>query len=239
MFRRSAAFVEAWLAELTVKPAATAAAVAVSSPAATITAPVVAAKAPAATDAAPAKAPAAPRGGAKAPVAPVAEGTDMSKVQLLVGRVLSVAKHPDSAHLWVEQIDLGEAQPRQILSGLQAHVTAEEFTNRLVVVAANLEPRKLGGVPSAGMVLCASDEAHTVVKLLDVPAGAVPGERIVFPGHAGEPEPVLKKKLVKHWEAVAPELKTDASGVATYAGLPFVTSTGPVTCTAMPSARIS
>ena len=218
LFRRSLAFVESWLQELAARklpkvvPAA-AAAVAV---------------APNAAAAQPAKAP-KPRG--KQDAAPAApEGTSMSKVQLLIGRVLEVQKHPESDHLFVEKIDLGEAQPRTIVSGLQGHVTIEEFTGRQVVVAANLEPRKMAGILSSGMVLVASAENKNVIKFLRIPEGTPNGERIVFPGHDGAPEPVLKKKLSKHWEDVAPDICTNEEGVAVYKGIPFKTTKGMITC---------
>jgi methionine--tRNA ligase beta chain len=211
LFSRSLTLIQAWIAELAPpKPAAP------QQPA------VAAAKPVAATEAKPAKAP-------KANSAPAAEATSMSKVALICGKVLEVAPHPDSDKLYVEKIDLGEAQPRTIISGLRDYITVEQFTGRTVVVVANLEPRKMRGIESAGMVLCASTEGKGDVKLLDVPAGVPPGERIVFPGHDGNAEPVLKKKLVKHWEDVAPLLKTDATGVAKFGDLPFVTSCGPVT----------
>jgi aminoacyl tRNA synthase complex-interacting multifunctional protein 1 len=163
----------------------------------------------------------------------------MSKVALLCGVVVDVAPHPEADHLYVEKIDLGEEEPRTVVSGLRAHMTPEELTGARVVVAANLEPRKMRGVVSAGMVLCAASDDGKVVKVLAVPAGVPPGERIVFPGHAGEPLPVLKKKLAVHWTEVADHLKTDDQGVATYEGAPFATSKGPVTAAGMPNTPIS
>jgi methionine--tRNA ligase beta chain len=152
----------------------------------------------------------------------------MARVAFLCGKVLEVQPHPDSDKLFVEQIDLGEPEPRTIISGLRDFITVEEFTGRNVVVVANLEPRKMRGIPSAGMVLCASTEGKGDVKLLDVPEGVAPGERITFPGHEGEAEPVLKKKLAKHYDDVAPLLRTNSEGVACFGDLPFVTSKGPV-----------
>lgn len=219
LFRRSFAFLEAWIADLAPKkiaPVVTAAAVHVDPSKATTAA------------AKPAK------GSGRAPPPPPApEGSSMSKVQLLVGRVLTVNKHPESEKLYVETIDLGEPQPRTILSGLQEHITIDEFTGKLVVVVANLEPRKIGGIPSAGMVLCASTEGKGKVELLNVPEGTPVGERVVFPGHDQAPEPVLKKKLAKHYEDVAPQLVTDDKGVATWNGMPFTTSKGTITSTVL------
>jgi methionine--tRNA ligase beta chain len=226
LFGRSLALVEAWMAELTPKTARV------------VTEKTAATPAAAAAPAGDAKKAASPRGGNKAEAQPEAERSSMSRVALLCGRVLEVTAHPDSDKLYVEKIDLGEPTPRTIISGLREHISVEAFLGRNVVVVANLEPRKMRGIESAGMVLCASTEGKGEVKLLDVPEGVAPGERITFPGHDGAAEPVLKKKLAKCWDDVAPLLKTDSQGVATFSGLPFVTSKGPVT-SPLPGAVIS
>jgi methionine--tRNA ligase beta chain len=167
-------------------------------------------------------------------------GSALSKINFLVGRVLEVAPHPESEHLYVEKIDLGEPTgPRTIISGLREHVAVENFLGRNVVVVANLEPRKMRGIVSEGMVLCASNADKAKVMLLDVPDAVKPGERITFPGHDGPAEPVLKKKLAKLYDDVAPTLKTDAAGVATCMGMPFNTSCGPCVCAAIPNGNVS
>ena len=230
MFSRSSAFVAKWLSEL--HPPAAAVAVAAAAPAAAAPAAKEEKKA-VASSSTPAAAPAKAEKKAAAPAAaaaPAGEVSSMSKVAFIVGRVTEVAKHPESAKLYVEKIDLGEPTgPRTILSGLQEHITEEAFLNKLVLVVANLEPRKIGGIPSAGMVLCASSEGKAKTELLVIPEGTPIGERIVFPGHDHPAEPVLKKKLAKHWEEVAGSLTTDANGVANWNGLPFNTSKGPIT----------
>ena len=68
---------------------------------------------------------------------------------------LCVYAHQDK--LWCEEIDCGEAGIRTICSGLRAfYATAEELAGRTVLVVANLKARKMAGVDSNGMVLCAS-----------------------------------------------------------------------------------
>ena len=79
---------------------------------------------------------------------------------LTVGEGLS---HPDIVELVVRQgpervrelIDLGEGQPRLIGSGLNGKIPVEEMLQGLVVVFANLRPRKLSTIDSFGMVMCA------------------------------------------------------------------------------------
>jgi len=80
-----------------------------------------------------------------------------------------VTAHPESDKLFVERIDIGDAGgPRTIISGLRGFVTEKEFRGKNVVVVANLEPRKMRGIVSEGMVLCASDDGKQNVLLLDV-----------------------------------------------------------------------
>jgi tyrosyl-tRNA synthetase len=65
-------------------------------------------------------------------------------------------QHPDADSLYIEKIDVGEAEPRTVVSGLVQFVPKEELQDRLVVVLCNLKPQKMRGVESQGMLLCAS-----------------------------------------------------------------------------------
>lgn len=51
---------------------------------------------------------------------------NISKVDIRVGKILSVAKHPEADSLYVEQIDLGEAKPRNVCSGLVKYIPLSE-----------------------------------------------------------------------------------------------------------------
>lgn len=67
------------------------------------------------------------------PAAPAAAASvpDVTKVDLRVGRIVSCEKHPDADALYVEQIDVGEAEgPRTIVSGLVKYVPLEEMQVR-------------------------------------------------------------------------------------------------------------
>jgi methionyl-tRNA synthetase len=79
-------------------------------------------------------------------------------LNLKVGKILSVEQHPEAEKLYVEKIDLGNGDIRQIVSGLKDYYSIDEMAGRLVVVAANLKPAKLRGVKSEGMVLLAEDD---------------------------------------------------------------------------------
>lgn len=107
----------------------------------------------------------------EAPEAPVAEPLPTGNLDLRVGKILSVEKHPEADTLYIESIDVGEEEPRTIVSGLVNFVPLEEMQDRDVVVICNLKARNIRGVKSHGMVLCASDEAHENVEPLLPPAG--------------------------------------------------------------------
>jgi methionyl-tRNA synthetase len=101
---------------------------------------------------------------------------DFAKVELRVGEIKTAERVPKSDKLLRFTIDLGEAQPRQILAGIAQYYEPEKLIGRKVIVVANLAPRKLRGLESQGMILAASigDEGRPVLAgfLEEVPNGA-------------------------------------------------------------------
>lgn len=91
---------------------------------------------------------------------------DFAKCELKVGTVVSCEKHPKADRLLVEQIDLG-SEVRQIVSGISKYYKPEEMVGKQVVVITNLKPRKLKGVESNGMILCAMDDSEVSLLTVD------------------------------------------------------------------------
>uniref|UniRef100_A0AAQ5ZAW9 tRNA-binding domain-containing protein n=1 Tax=Amphiprion ocellaris TaxID=80972 RepID=A0AAQ5ZAW9_AMPOC len=143
---------------------------------------------------------------------------DVSRLDLRIGRIITAEKHPDADSLYVEQVDVGEASPRTVVSGLVKHIPLDQMQNRMAVLMCNLKPAKMRGVVSQAMVMCASSPDK--VEILDPPSGAVPGDRVTFQGFPGEPDKELNPKK-KVWEQVQPDLRTDGQCVATYKGAAF------------------
>ncbi|CAA6656959.1 unnamed protein product [Spirodela intermedia] len=154
----------------------------------------------------------------------------VSVLNIQVGLIRTARKHPSADSLLMEEIDLGDGNVRQVVSGLAKYYSPEDLVNRRVVLITNVKPGKLRDMTSSGLVLCASNEDHTVVEPLLPPEGAVLGERISFSGYDGKPEDVLNPKK-KQLEKITPHLFTDGNGVATFKGVPFMTSAGPCTST--------
>ena len=83
---------------------------------------------------------------------------EFEKVELKVGKVLECKKVENADKLLCSKIDVGEAEPRTIVSGIAKYYTPEEMVGKSVIVVTNLKPVKLRGILSQGMVLCASDK---------------------------------------------------------------------------------
>ena len=96
--------------------------------------------------------------------------TPLSQMEIRVGKIIEIDVHPEAENLFIEKVDVGEEEgPRTIVSGLVKFCKKEDLLNKNIVVLCNLKPRPLKGVVSAGMLLCASNEDHTVVEPLIVP----------------------------------------------------------------------
>lgn len=55
---------------------------------------------------------------------------DVSRLDLRVGRIITAEKHPDADSLYVEQVDVGEASPRTVVSGLVKHIPLDQVHSR-------------------------------------------------------------------------------------------------------------
>lgn len=90
---------------------------------------------------------------------------DFQKVQLRIARIMEAEKVEKTDKLMKMQIDLGTEQ-RQIIAGIAAKYSPEELVGKQVVVVANLEPAKIRGVESNGMLLAASNEDGDLALLI-------------------------------------------------------------------------
>ncbi|MFQ6059766.1 MAG: methionine--tRNA ligase [Thermoplasmata archaeon] len=109
---------------------------------------------------------------------PVKEGIEdeANILDIRVAKVLAVEDHPNAEKLYVMNIDIG-TERRTIVAGLKNHYGKEEIEGRNIIVVCNLQPAKLRGIESKGMLLAAVD-GETVSLLLDE-SGAEPGERVL------------------------------------------------------------
>ncbi len=99
---------------------------------------------------------------------------DFTKLQFQVGEILSCEAVPKADKLLCSQVKIG-SQVRQIVSGIRSAYTPEEMVGKKVMVLVNLEPRKIRGLVSEGMLLCAEDADGNLSLMAPekpMPAGA-------------------------------------------------------------------
>lgn len=98
---------------------------------------------------------------------------------LKVAKVLDVKPHPDADKLLLVQVNLG-SEKRQVVAGLKPYYKPEELKGKKIVIVTNLEPAKLRGEKSEGMLLAADDGEN--VKVIE-PEQSEPGDRVYIDGH--------------------------------------------------------
>ena len=100
---------------------------------------------------------------------------DFTKLDLRVAKVLEAEDHPHADKLLCLKIDVGGSE-RQIIAGLRGHYQPQELVGKEIVVLVNLQPRKMRGLESQGMLLAAGgqdDGSRTLAVLTtDKPTGA-------------------------------------------------------------------
>ena len=109
------------------------------------------------------------------PPSPKIAFDDFAKVDLRVGIVLSAERVKGSDKLLHMKVDIAEPEPRTIVAGIALAYPPDQLIGRRVVIVANLEPRKLRGILSNGMIVAASLEGEKPVLAgfgEDVPVGA-------------------------------------------------------------------
>ncbi|MDD3502597.1 MAG: methionine--tRNA ligase [Eubacteriales bacterium] len=104
------------------------------------------------------------------------EFDDFLKLELKVGTIKECAKVEKADKLLCSQIDMGN-EIRQVVSGIATSYQPEELIGKQVIVVANLKPRKIRGLESHGMILCATDNGKYRILTVDqeVPAGSEVG----------------------------------------------------------------
>jgi len=155
-----------------------------------------------------------------------------------VGTILAAVAHPSAQSLIVETIDLGESEPRTIVSGLIGFYTPDELVGRKVLIVCNLKPKNLKGIVSNGMVMAASIEVDGQ-KLLDLVTpqdDSNSGDRVFCEGIEGEIDEVLSPK---RWTRISGNLHTDGEGFACWKELRFTTNGGHCKVTKIKSGVVS
>jgi methionyl-tRNA synthetase len=111
------------------------------------------------------------------PIAPEITIDDFAEVDLRVARVVEAKEVPEARKLVQLTLSLGGEVRRQVFAGIKSAYAPEDLLGRLVVVVANLAPRKMKFGVSEGMVI-ASGPGGEEIYLLSPDQGAKPGQRV-------------------------------------------------------------
>ena len=109
------------------------------------------------------------------PLAPTITIDEFAKVDLRVARVTAAERVTGADKLLKLTVDAAEREPRTLVAGIAKAYAPEQLVGRKVVIVANLQPRKLRGIESNGMIVAASlaDGSPVLAAFLeDVPVGA-------------------------------------------------------------------
>ncbi len=101
---------------------------------------------------------------------------EFQALDLRVGEVISADAVEGSDKLFVLQVDVGGRQV-QLVAGIKGHYTEDDIVGKKIVVVANLDPAKIRGIESQGMLLAALD--GSTVSLLTVDKDVSVGSKVM------------------------------------------------------------
>jgi len=95
--------------------------------------------------------------------------SDWQKIDLRTAKILKVENIEGADKLYKLLVDIGEERgKRTLVAGLRTYYKPEELKNKTCIVFTNLEPRKIRGIESQGMILAAVSEDKSKVRLLQL-----------------------------------------------------------------------
>lgn len=97
---------------------------------------------------------------------------DFDKLDLRIGKIIAVEDVPGAEKLYLLKVDIGKQI--QTVAGLKPYYKKEELNGKKIIVLANLEPVKIRGIESQGMLLAAVDNNKISILTCDkdMPVGA-------------------------------------------------------------------
>lgn len=142
-----------------------------------------------------------------------------SKLYLKVGQIIEVKRHPKADKLYIEKVDMGNGEIRQIVSGLVPYYKEEELLNKKIILAYNLKPAVLRGEESKGMLLAAEKNNKEIIEVISPDCEI--GELVTIDGSI----PVNREITIDEFFANPMEVK---DFTVTFMGLPLKVNDKPV-----------
>ncbi|HLC17177.1 MAG TPA: methionine--tRNA ligase subunit beta [Thermodesulfovibrionia bacterium] len=101
---------------------------------------------------------------------------DFKKLEIKIGRILSAKRVEGTDKLIELLVDIG-TEERTLVAGIAQSYSAEELPGKLIPVLVNLEPKKMRGITSHGMILAATEMEGKPV-LLHPDRDVLPGSEV-------------------------------------------------------------
>ena len=104
---------------------------------------------------------------------------DFRRLELRIGTVTAVEDHPEAEKLYILKVDVGEEEPRTIVTNIKSYYPYDKMMGRKLLVVSNLKSANFRGVKSFGMLMAAEDlemGGSTLLLLdpsVDVPNGTL------------------------------------------------------------------
>ncbi len=102
---------------------------------------------------------------------------EFNKVEMRTGKVISAEPVPKADKLLCVKVKLGEDEVKQVVAGIALSYSPEDIIGKDVIVVTNLQPTKMKGVLSEGMLLAATDEAGNL-SLVTLDTDLPPGSKV-------------------------------------------------------------
>jgi methionyl-tRNA synthetase len=103
---------------------------------------------------------------------------DFAKIELRIAEIKTAEPVKGADRLLHLTIDAGDESPRQLVAGIAESYKPEDLPGRKIVIVANLQPRKLRGVESQGMLLAATDADGRAILLSPEKSDIAPGSKV-------------------------------------------------------------
>lgn len=97
---------------------------------------------------------------------PIISYTDFEKLDLRVAEIIKVEEIPNADKLWKLTLDVGKLGKRTVCAGIKNHYQKEKLKGKKIILLSNLQPRKLKGIESQGMILASVLEDESEVVLI-------------------------------------------------------------------------
>ena len=132
---------------------------------------------------------------------------------------MEVADHPEADKLYILQVSIGK-EKRQLVAGLKSYYKKDELTGKNIVVLMNLQPAKLRGVESQGMLLAADKDDTVGVLTTD----AASGTSVLPEGYELGKIAQIDFKQFSKWAMKTSEKGVHYKNASLYAGKKLITA---------------